>query len=61
MAQLPNSRPHLDGWILVKGDAAFYYGLLPLAKLSALLRRYGHTIVESWLDGESAFALTKKN
>ena len=59
MAKLPNSRPHLDGWILVKGDAAFYYGIIPLPKLLALLRRHGHAVVWSWRDGESAYALTR--
>lgn len=58
MARQTRSRAHLDGWIMVKQRSASYYGIIPMPKLISLVRANGHRVVESWVDGQSAYVLT---
>jgi hypothetical protein len=57
LANAPNSKPHLDGWIVESAHGPAYYGILPRPKIETLLRRNGFAIRESWINDQSAYVL----
>jgi len=56
-SRLPDSVPHLDGWILRTLKGTFYYGLLPLPRLRAIVTRNRCRVHSGWTEGQSAFLL----
>jgi hypothetical protein len=55
-----NAFQHLDGWILSNGSSGSYYGLLDKGSLEKLVQRHGMSVTDSWIDGQSAFVLVKR-
>lgn len=60
LKQNPRSEDHLDGYLLRKGSQSSYYGILDPFRLTRVVRRFGHKVVKSWVDGESAYVLTER-
>jgi 2-polyprenyl-3-methyl-5-hydroxy-6-metoxy-1,4-benzoquinol methylase len=50
---------HLDGWLVPKGDRAYYYGILDKNRTSEILQRAGFEIMEHWIEGQSNYALAR--
>ena len=56
----PSSRPHLDGWIAESKAGACYYGILNKDSIVKLVSRFGLSVEEAWIDGQSNFVLVSK-
>jgi len=51
---------HLDGYLLPCGPKAYYYGILPAAKMSHILNGCGFKISSKWEKGQSSFVVAEK-
>jgi 2-polyprenyl-3-methyl-5-hydroxy-6-metoxy-1,4-benzoquinol methylase len=58
--QNANAIRHLDGWILPNRANGSYYGLLNKRFLAELVQRHSMNVSDSWIDGQSAFVLAKR-
>ncbi len=50
------AQPYLDGWLLSTKRGSFFYGLIPMDKLAALISANGFYVQEAWVHGQSAYA-----
>jgi len=57
MKSMANNTPYLDGWIIQSRGCASYYGILNKALVIRLLKRYGFSIMDSWIEGQSNYVL----
>jgi 2-polyprenyl-3-methyl-5-hydroxy-6-metoxy-1,4-benzoquinol methylase len=57
MKSMPNVKNYLDGWITQSKGSASYFGILNKALVISLLKRYGFSIKDSWIEGQSNYVL----
>jgi len=57
MKSMPNAIKYLDGWIIQSRGSASYYGILNKTLVIRLLKRYGFSIKDSWIEGQSNYVL----
>lgn len=60
IAQSPNAKPFLDGWLLVTPRGSFYYGILPKDRLERLVSQHGFVVINSWKIEKFAFVLAQQ-
>jgi hypothetical protein len=56
----PTTRPHLDGWIAESKAGATYYGILNKDSVVKIVSRFGFSVDEAWIEGQSNFVLVSK-
>ena len=57
----PSSVPHLDGWVSMKRNQNAFYGIINKERLERMILINGFKIVESWVQGASAFVVGRKS
>lgn len=60
MREDKSSRLHLDGWILQKKTKSSYYGILDKDAVIKLTTRYGFSVLDAWVSGQSNFVLVTR-
>ena len=55
-----STRSHLDGWIAESGTGASYYGILNKDSVGKLASRFGFSVEEAWINGQSNYVLAGK-
>lgn len=61
MAARPNSKPHLDGWLLKGANVTTFFGLLDKDRMATLATGAGFEAEECWIEGQSAYVLCSSN
>lgn len=61
MKSMPNTIKYLDGWITQSRGGASYYGILNKNLVIRLLKKYGFSIKDSWIEGQSNYVLASKD
>jgi hypothetical protein len=56
----PNTRLHLDGWIVQSRGGASYYGILNKDSVIRLVVRYGFSIDKAWVEGQSNYVIASR-
>ncbi len=56
----PTTRLHLDGWIAYSKNGAAYYGILTKKFLSELIPKYGFSVKNAWINGQSNYVLAER-
>lgn len=57
----PNACLHLNGWIIGSKTVPSYYGVLNRDSVIRLITRYGFSIVDAWIEGQSNYVLASKD
>ena len=57
----PSTRAHLDGWLAESGSGASYYGILNRESVMKLVSRFGFSVEEAWISGQSNYVLAGKS
>jgi len=59
--QTPEAFAHLDGWVLRSRNGAAYYGILNRESTVRLLNRFGFSVIDDWINGQSNYVLAKRS
>jgi hypothetical protein len=56
--QFPGAKYHLDGWLVPRNqNATSYFGILPPDRLQQIVTRQGFTVLQAWVEEQSAYVL----
>ena len=57
----PGATPHLDGFLVNRGSAITFYGLIPKSRLIRLVHACDLHLHEAWIEGQSAYVLCSRS
>ena len=59
VARRKNTIKYLDGWLVPRNEAAFYFGIIDTKKTSHILKTEGYNVLEQWIEGQSNYAIAR--